>query len=72
LYFAALNVPEDESTYAAALAAVLAPPSKAAKGATAEHAAPPATKCIIDVVPIDMTEVERVRYEGMATLPELT
>ena len=63
LYFAALNIPEDEAAAAAAAAAQSAPPAKGGKGAEAAPPPPPATKCIIDVVPLEMPELDRLRGE---------
>ena len=64
LYFAALNIPDDEAAAAAAAAsAAAAPPAKGGKGSEAAAAAPPPTKCIIEALPIDMAEVDRMRNE---------
>ena len=65
LYFAALNIPDEEAAAAAAAitAAAAAPPTKGAKGSDAAAASPPPTKCIIEALPIDMAEVDRMRNE---------
>ena len=61
LYLAALNIPDDQEAIPAAAPPV--PPLKGGKGSEAVPAPPVATKCLIEVVPIDMTEVERLRTD---------
>ena len=62
LYLAALNIPDDQEVLIPA-ATPPVPPPKGGKGSEVAPAPPVVTKCLIEVVPIDMTEVERLRND---------